>query len=189
MSILDILSQALATNAPDQHFDKVVANAPANELGKGVAEAFRSDKTPDMGQMVGQLFGNSTGSQQAGMLNQVIASLGPAAIAAIAGGVLGRMMQPSATPTQTQLPQQAPQTPQILQGELAAPVQITPAQASTLSVDQVKEIVNTAGQQNPSLADQLGNYYAEHSGLIKTLGAAALAITMARMKNNMENKG
>jgi hypothetical protein len=181
MSILDILSQALATNAPDQHFDKVVAHAPANELGKGVAEAFRSDKTPDMGQMVGQLFGNSNGSQQAGMLNQVIASLGPAAIAAIAGGVLGRMMQPSANPSA-----QAQATPQAAP---AAPVQITPAQASTLSPDQVKEIVNTAHQQNPALADQLGSYYAEHSGLIKTLGAAALAITMARMKNNMDNKG
>jgi hypothetical protein len=188
MSILDILTQAMATSAPDQHFDKVVANAPANELGKGVAEAFRSDQTPDMGQMVGQLFGNSNGSQQAGMLNQVLASLGPAAIAAIAGGVLGRMLQPSATPAQTQQTQQTPQTHQTLQEEPAAPVQITPAQASTLSADQVKEIVNTAGQQNPSLADQLGTYYSEHSGLIKTLGAAALAITMARMKNNMENK-
>lgn len=203
MSILDILAQAVAAKAPDQHFDEVVANAPANELGKGVAEAFRSDQTPDMGQMVGQLFGNSNGSQQAGMLNQVLASLGPAAIAAIAGGVLGRLVQPNATPAQTQ-PNAAP-THQVLKEEssapvlidaaapvlteAAAPVQITPAQASTLSVEQVKEIVNTAGQQNPSLADQLGNYYAEHSGLIKTLGAAALAITLARMKNNMENKG
>ncbi len=169
MSILDILSQALNANAPDQHFDQVVAHAPADELGKGVAEAFRSDKTPDMGQMVGQLFGNSNGSQQAGMLNQILATMGPAAASAIAGGVLGRMMAPSAAQ--------------------AAPTQITPAQASTLSPDQVKDIVNTAGQQNPGLADQLGSYYAEHSGLIKTLGAAALAITMARMKNNMENKG
>ncbi len=172
MSILDILSQALNTSAPDQHFDQVVAHAPANELGRGVAEAFRSDKTPDMGQMVGQLFGNSNGSQQAGMLNQILATLGPAAASAIAGGVLGRMMAPSA----------AQATP-------SAATQITPAQASTLSPDQVKDIVNTAGQQNPGLADQLGSYYAEHSGLIKTLGAAALAITMARMKNNLENKG
>jgi hypothetical protein len=182
MSILDILSQAIAANNPDQHFDKVVAHAPANELGKGVAEAFRSDKTPDIGQMVGQLFGNSNGSQQAGMLNQVLASLGPAAIAAIAGGVLGRMMNP------TQSAQAAPAAPASTSAP-AATVQITPAQASTLSTDQVKEIVNTAHKQNPALADQLGSYYAEHSGLIKTLGAAALAITMARMKNNMENKG
>lgn len=179
MSILDILAQALATKAPDQHFDQVVAHAPANELGKGVAEAFRSDQTPDMGQMVGQLFGNSNASQQAGMLNQIIASMGPAAFAAIAGGVLSRMTQAAPSAAAPVSPAAAP----------AAPVQITPAQASTLSTEQVKEIVNTAGQQNPNLADQLGNYYAEHSGLIKTLGAAALAITMARMKNNMENKG
>ena len=170
MSILDILSQALNAKAPDQHFDQVVANAPAHELGKGVAEAFRSDKTPDMGEMVGQLFGNSNGSQRAGVLNQILATLGPAAAAAIAGGLLSRIAAANTTPA-------------------AAPIQITPAQASTLSVEQVKDIVNTAGQQNPNLADQLGSYYAEHSGLIKTLGAAALAITMARMKNNMENKG
>jgi hypothetical protein len=185
MSILDILSQALNTQAPDQHFDQVVAHAPANELGKGVAEAFRSDKTPDMGQMVGQLFGNSNGSQQAGVLNQILASLGPAAAAAIAGGVLGRMMNPTTAQAKSA---EAPAANATLSAQ-AAPTQITPAQASTLSVDQVKEIVNTAGQQNPGLADQLGSYYAEHSGLIKTLGAAALAITMARMKNNMENKG
>ena len=175
MRILDILSQALAANTPEQHFDQVVAHAPANELGKGVAEAFRSDKTPDMGQMVGQLFGNSNGSQQAGVLNQILATLGPAAASAIAGGVLGRMMAPSAA--------------QASPNSATTPAQITPAQASTLSPDQVTDIVNTAGQQNPGLADQLGSYYAEHSGLIKTLGAAALAITMARMKSNMENKG
>jgi hypothetical protein len=29
MSILDILSQALNTNAPDQHFDQVVASKQA----------------------------------------------------------------------------------------------------------------------------------------------------------------
>lgn len=186
MSILDILSQAIAANNPDQHFDKVVAHAPANELGKGVAEAFRSDKTPEIGQMVGQLFGNSNSSQQAGMINQVIASLGPAAFAALAGGVLSRLAQTGGMPAGQAAPQaSAPTAPSVS----AAPVQITPAQASTLSTDQVKDIVNSAQKQNPDLAEQLGKYYAEHSGLIKTLGAAALAITMARMKNNMENKG
>lgn len=136
----------------------------ADVLGKGVAEAFRSDKTPDMGEMVGQLFGNSTGNQQAGMLNQILASVGPAALSGIAGGILGRMMAPGAT-------------------------QITPTQASQLSPDQVKEIVNTARQQNPGLVDQLGSFYAEHSSLLKTLGSAVLAVAMVKMKDHLTNKG
>ncbi len=123
------------------------------------------------------------------------AAMGPAAFAAVAGSVLSKMAQantatataaPAAPATSAAAPA-APANTSIF--SQAAPAQITPAQASTLSTDQVKEIVNTAGQQNPDLAETLGKYYAEHSGLIKTLGAAALAITMARMKNNLENKG
>ncbi len=165
MGIFDILSQVVSGNASaDQHFDQVAAQSTPDVLGKGLAEAFRSDKTPDIGSMVGQLFGNSNGGQQAGMLNQILATLGPAAASAIAGGVLGRMMAPGAT-------------------------QLTPAQASQLSPDQVKDIVNTAHQQDPALADKLGGFYAEHSGLIKSLGTAALAIAMVKMKDHLTDKG
>jgi hypothetical protein len=47
--------------------------------------------------MVGQMFGNSNGQQQAGMLNQILATLGPAAASALAGGVLGRALAPGST--------------------------------------------------------------------------------------------
>lgn len=164
MGLLDIISQVVGGATPEQHFDQVAANAPADVLGKGLAEAFRSDQTPDIGQMVGQLFGNSNGQQQAGMLNQVIAAMGPAALSGLAGGVLGRTMAPGAT-------------------------QITPDQASQLSPQQVQDIVQEAHQQNPGVADQLGSFYAQHSGLIKTLGGAALAIAMVKMKDHMAEGG
>jgi hypothetical protein len=164
MGLLDIISQVIGGASPDQHFDQVAASAPTDVLGKGLAEAFRSDQTPDIGQMVGQLFGNSNGQQQAGMLNQVIAALGPAALSGLAGGVLGRAMAPGST-------------------------QITPDQASQLSPQQVQDIVQEAHQQNPGVADQLGSFYAEHSGLIKTLGGAALAIAMVKMKDHMAQRG
>lgn len=160
MSIFDILSQVVGGASAEQHFDNVAAQAPTEVLGKGLAEAFRSDQTPDIGSMVGQLFGNSTGSQQAGMLNQVLATLGPAVLSGLAGGVVGRMMTPGAS-------------------------QITPEQASELSPQQVQDIVHEANQQSPGLADQLGSFYAEHASLIKTLGGAALAIAMVKMKDHM----
>ena len=98
MGLLDILTQALSSGSvSDQHVDQVVQNAPTNVLAAGLASAFRSDQTPDIGQMVGQLFGNSNGQQQAGMLNQILATLGPAAAASLAGGVLGRVMSPGSS--------------------------------------------------------------------------------------------
>lgn len=161
MGLLDILTQALNSGSvSDQHVDQVVQNAPTNVLAAGLASAFRSDQTPDIGQMVGQLFGNSNGQQQAGMLNQILATLGPAAAASLAGGVLGRAMSPGSS-------------------------QLTPAQASQLSPQEVQQVVEHAHQTNPGIADELAGFYANHSGLIKTLGGAALAIAMAKMKDHV----
>ncbi len=161
MGLMDLLNQATSAGAaPDQHFDQVAQAAPPDVLGQGIAEAFRSDRTPDMGQMVGQLFGRSNGAQQAGVLNQLLASVGPAILSGAAGGVLGRLLHPG-----TQ--------------------QITPEQASQVSPQQVQEIVTHADQNQPGVADDLGRFYAQHSGLIKTLGSAALVVALAKMKNHM----
>ena len=163
MSLMEILAQVASGNATDHHYDQVINQAPSDVMGKGLAAAFRSDQTPDMGQMVGQLFGNSNSAQQAGVLNQILATLGPAALSALAGGVMGKMLAPGAT-------------------------QVSTAQASQLSPQQVQDIVTEAHQQQPALADQLGSFYAEHSGLIKTIGGAALAIAMVKMKDHMAQR-
>lgn len=161
MGLMDILAQVVSGGAvSDQHFDQVAQSVPNDVLAKGLAGAFRSDQTPAIGEMVGQLFGNSNGQQQAGMLNQIIAALGPAAAASLAGGTLGRVMNPGNS-------------------------EITPAQASQLSPQQVQEVVEHAHQTNPGIADELAGFYAQHSGLIKTLGGAALAIAMAKMKDHV----
>ena len=161
MGLMDILNQVMSSgNASDQHFDQVANAVPSNVLAGGLAAAFRSDQTPNIGSMVGQLFGNSNGGQQAGMLNQILATLGPAAAASLAGGVLGRVMAPGAT-------------------------QVTPAQASQLTPQQVNDVVEHAHQTNPGIADELAGFYSQHSGLIKTLGGAALAIAMVKMKDHV----
>ncbi len=160
MGIFDLLSQVANGLSADQHFDQITAQAPTDVLGKGVTAAFQSDKTPDIGQMVGQLFGNSNGSQQAGMLNQLLTSLGPAVLSGLAGGVLAKVITPDTT-------------------------QITPAQASQLSPQQVQDVINEAHQQNPGIAGELGQFYAQHAGLLKTLGGAALTIAMVKMKDHL----
>jgi hypothetical protein len=83
-----------------------------------------------------------------------------AAAASLAGGVLGRIMAPGRS-------------------------QITPDQASKLTPQQVQDVVEHAHQTNPGIADELAGFYALHSGLIKTLGGAALAIAMAKMKDHL----
>ena len=162
MGLMDLLQQALGGNA-ENHFDQVAQQAPQAELGAGLAEAMRSDQTPPFGNMVSQMFGQSSPAQQAGVLNQILAALGPAAATALAGGALGRMLSPGQS-------------------------QLTPEQASQLSPDQVQEIAAQAEQTHPGVVDQVSQFYAQHSGLIKTLGGAALAIALAKMKNNMDQR-
>lgn len=158
MGLMDILQGALA-GTPDQHYDEVVRHASPDELGSGIAGALRSNETPPFGDMVGQMFGQSSPHQQAGLLNQILASLGPGALTGLAGGVLGRMLAPQQS-------------------------QITPEQASQLSPDQVRDIAAQAEHQQPGVVDQVGRFYAEHAGLLKVLGGAALAVTLAKMKQN-----
>lgn len=157
MGLLDMLQNALDAGTPEQHFDQVAKTAPKDELGHGVAAALRSDQTPPFPNLVGQLFGGSSAPQQAGLLNQILASLGPGALSSVAGGALGRILQPGST-------------------------QVTPEQAAQLSPSEVSEIAAKAESAQPGVVDQVGQFYAEHAGLLKLLGGAALALTLAKMK-------
>lgn len=160
MGLMDILQSALGgAGNPEQHFDQVTQHASPDQLGAGIAGAMRSDQTPPFGDMVGQLFGQSSSTQQAGVLNQILASLGPAAASAIAGGALGKILSPGQT-------------------------QVTPDQASQLSPAEVTQIAAHAEKTTPGIVDELGQFYAQHSSLIKTLGGAALMVTLAKMKEN-----
>ena len=87
MSLIDILtSYANRPTSTEEDFDEVAKQLPPDALGDGIAHAFRSDKTPAFGEMVGRLFGGSNPSMRAGLLNQFIAAAGPA--------ILGKMLKP-----------------------------------------------------------------------------------------------
>lgn len=160
MGLSDLFQQATGSSFDGAAaFDQLAGSASREQLGAGLADALRSDQTPPLEDMVGKLFGQSSPNQQAGLLNQIIGALGPALASGLAGGALGRILQPG---------QQ----------------QISPDQASQLSPAEAGAIVRHAEQHDSGIVDQVGHFYAEHSGLIKTLGSAALMIAMAKMKNS-----
>jgi hypothetical protein len=163
MGLMDMLTQAVSGSGGAQQFGQITQNAPSDVLAKGLSAAFASDQTPAIGNMVGQLFGQSNGAQQAGMLNQLIGTLGPGVMAGLAGGVLGNVMSPGQT-------------------------QITPEQASQLTPQQVQDVVNHANEVHPGVADQLGQFYAQHRGLINTLGGIAATVAMMKMKDHLSGQ-
>src|ERR1044071_1072723 len=78
--ILQQYSGAGTAQAPDtvhDDFDQTAQAAPLGTLADGLSAAFRSDQTPEFGQMVANLFGRSNGQQRAGLLNTLISTLGP----------------------------------------------------------------------------------------------------------------
>jgi len=152
-------SGAAAAPAPDvhAHFDQVAQAAPSSIIADGLAAAFRSNQTPAFGQMLSTLFTNSNADQKASMLNQLISSVSPAVLtqllsgAGIAGVVGG------------------------------AGTQLTPEQAQKLSPEVVQQLAAHAEKSNPSIIDSVSSFYAQHTGLIKTLGGAALTVALAKV--------
>ena len=167
MSLMDILKQYTQPNPANAatsaaHFDRVAQSAPPELVGDGVAAAFRSDQTPPFADMVGRLFGQSSGQQQAGVLNQLLGSLSPAMLSGLGGGVLGRLLGGAGASG-------------------TAPPTITPAQASQLTPEQVQEIAAHAEKQDPGIVDRLGSFYAQHPDVVKGLGGMALAVILGKM--------
>ena len=150
------------------HFDQAAQAAPTNVLQDGLSAMFHSDQTPPFGQMAGQMFGQASSSQQAGMLNQLIAAMGPGVLASLtSGGGAGALGGLGGLLSSLTGGGQAPQ--------------ITPAQASQITPDQVQVLANHAQQANPGIIDQMSGFYAEHPTLVKTLGSAALAIALSKI--------
>lgn len=158
----DILNRYLggagAGTAADD-FSHVAQNVSPDVLSKGIGAAFGSNQTPDVGQMVAQMFQNATPEQRAALLNSLAGVLGPSA-GAVLGGLVG-------------------------QGGAAAPT-VTPGQAAQVDPQQVQDAVTQAQQHNPSIVDHLSDFYAQHPGLVKTLGGAALTIALAKISQHMK---
>jgi len=166
MTLLDevsnILKQYSGGPAPNtanatEHFDQVAQSASPNVIAEGLSAVFRSDQTPAFGNLVSSLFSQSNGEQKAGVLNQLIASVGPSALSQLAGGgLLASLLGGGAN-------------------------QITPEQAQNVSPEVVQQIAAHAEKSDPSIVDRASAFYAEHATLVKTLGGAALSIALAKV--------
>lgn len=158
----------------EQDFDRVAAQAPANVLKGGLADAFRSDVTPPFPQMLGSIFGNSGGQQKASILNMLISMLGPQILASVlgrrgggssgGGGILG----------------------DILSGNRTT---VTPEEAEKIDPATIEDIAAEAEQKDPSIVDSISDFYAQNPTLVKGLGVAALAFLMSRLSGGGPFKG
>ena len=164
-----LLQNALGGNASeaDVHsaFDQVSGAVPHGDLSGALSQVFNSDKTPPFEQMLGGIFQQSSPDQKAGILNQVIAALGPSA-----GNVLGGLGGTGGL------------------GGLAAVLQgggtVSPAQAQDISPQAVEVIAQKAQAANPSIVDAVSSFYAKNPQLVKAIGAGALAMLMSRLSKS-----
>ena len=151
-----------STSAPSaevtEHYDTVAQAVPKDVLAKGLSAAFNSDQTPAFGQMVSNLFQQSSPEQKSGMLNQLLAAAGP--------GILAKVLPGNASPALT-----------------GGSPQITPETATQVTPEQVQAIATETHKQNPSIVDSISGFYSQHPTLIKALGATALTIAMSKMSN------
>jgi hypothetical protein len=159
-NVLQNYSQENPTAAPHEvetHFTQVAQAAPSSALADGLAAMFRSDQTPAFGQMVGQLFSNSNGSQRANLLNALLAS--PAA-----ADIVSQLTQATGI--------RIPSGP-------GAP--ITPEAAAQIPPEAVEQAAAHAEQHDPSIIDRVSEIYAEHPTLVKTLGAATIGLALSHL--------
>ena len=142
----------------EKHFEHVAQALPSTTLAGGLAEAFRSRETPSFPQMAAEMFAHGNSQQQAGILNSLMAAIGPSVLSQFTAGV--------------------PNSP------LAALLRsgsVTPAETANVSPADVQALTEHAQKQNPSILDRASEIYAEHPALIKTLGATALTIAMKKI--------
>ena len=163
MALFDVLQQILnSAKAPEpQQIDQISREASRDELKSSVGEALRSKETPQLSQIVPDMFERASPQDRADILNTLDEKLGPGALAGVAGGVLAG--------------HEGATTPAVTADKAT---QITPA--------QVRDVVTTARTADePGVFDRVSDFYSQHPDLVKTLGAGALMIALARMKQNL----
>ena len=154
----------------EDHFDQVAQHAPAQTVSQGLSDALRSDQTPSLGDMVSQAFSRADPQQRAGMLNEILSSLGPGVLSslggAVGGGALGGILG------------------QLTRGGTP---QITPQQASQVPPSAVQDLANHAETHDASIFDKLGQFYARNPDLVKALGVSVLGVALSKIAGRMRS--
>jgi hypothetical protein len=108
--------------------------------------------------MVANMFGNSDGTQRAGILNHLIAAAGPAALT---GGLLSSLKGATSGSQTT----------------------VTPEQAQQIQPDTVRQLAEHAQKNDPAVIDRASEFYAQHPTVVKALGTAALALIIRHISS------
>ena len=165
-----------APDTIDDDFDQIAQAAPQPALADGLAAAFRSEETPEVGQMTANLFNNSNPQQQAGLLNTILKYAGPAILGRIMAGGGGGSGSAS-----TGGGGGLSDLINIFKG--GGQQEVTPEVASQIPPEAVQQVAEEAQKQDPSIIDKISDFYAEHPTLVKALGTAALTIALSKIAN------
>jgi hypothetical protein len=164
-----------APDTIDDDFDQVAQAAPQPALSDGLAAAFRSEQTPEFGQMTANLFNNSNPQQQAGLLNTILKYAGPA--------ILGRIMSGGGGGGGASAGGGGGLSDLINIFKGGGQQEVTPEQAGQIPPEAVQQIAEQAEKHDPTIIDRISDFYAEHPTLVKSLGAAALTIALSKIAN------
>jgi hypothetical protein len=159
VGILEQYRNASAAKPPQnvqQDYEQAAEAVPSSHLADALGEAFRSRETPPFGQMLSNLFTNSNPDQRAGILNQLLTAVGPAALGS---GALASLSG-------------------LLRGSNA---RVTPEQAKQVPPEAVQQLAEHAEKQDPSVVDQASQFYSKHPKLVQALGAGSLALIMSHL--------
>ena len=159
LGIFEQYRNASVANPPQsvqQDYQRAAEAVPSSHLADALGEAFRSRETPPFGQMLSNLFANSSPDQRAGILNHLLSAVGPAALGSGALASLGGMLRGGNT-------------------------QINPEQANQVSPEAVRQLAEHAQEQNPSVIGQVSEFYSQHPKLVQALGAGSLALIMSHL--------
>jgi hypothetical protein len=144
---------ASAPADPHQDYRDIAETAPPQVMADALAHAFRSERTPSFPEMLSSLFRQSNPDQRAGLLNQLIGSIGPAALATVPGL-------------------------KELAGSFDKGQSVTSQTASQVSPEQVQQAAAHVQRDNPSIVDKVSGFYAQHPDVVKALGGAAITIAI-----------
>ena len=160
-----------AQDSAHDDFEQIAQAAPQPAVADGLAAAFRSDQTPEFGQMTSNLFSNSNPQQRAGLLNTLIKYAGPAILARVMSGGGGGGGGAAGGGGLSSLIN-------LFKGGAQ---EVTPEQAAQIPPEAVGQVAEQAEKHDPSIIDHISNFYSEHPTLVKSLGTAALTIALAKI--------
>lgn len=163
MGMMDILGRYADSRRPapppdiENDFNQIAHEAAPDALQDGIAEAFRSDDTPPFEQMVAQLFEHSEPNVRAGLLDNLLAGLGPAAIGGSSGGLADVWRR------------------------YAAGARVSPERTASIDPLEVQEVARHARRQNPGVLERVSRFYAHHPELVRRLGGVAMGIALSKI--------